>query len=351
MFGNILGGMALLVSLFAASPTSTNYVLPSYDIGSGGTDASSSSSYKLNAIAGSQSGDNQSSTSYSVRSGENPTQDANVPPAPTLTNPSSYYDRLLLVVNTGNNPTDTKYLIAISNDNFTTTNYVQTDNSIGASYTFTTYRTYASYGSGSGFNILGLSPNTTYKVKVRAIRGNFTESAYGPTTSGVATVGQSLSFGLTTTLTGTPPFTANFSGLVPGTVFAANADVNVALTTNALNGGAVYIQSSNSALFSASQSYSITSATTDLASAAKGYGAQVTSVSQASGGPLTAQSPFNGSADNIGGLTTALQQFLTTTGPITTGASTLRLKAKADSIVPAATDFGDQLTIIAAMNY
>jgi len=351
MIGNVLGGIALVMSLFAASPTSTNYVLPSYDIGSGGTDSSTSTSYKLNGTAGTQTAIQQTSSSYNLGSGENPTQDANVPPAPTLTNPSSYYDRLLLVVNDGGNPSDTKYLIAISSDNFTTTNYVQTDNSIGGTYTFTTYRTYASYGSGSGFLILGLSPNTTYKVKVRAIRGNFTESAYSPTTSGVATVGQSLSFGLTTTLSGTPPFTANFSGLTPGSVFAADADVNVALTTNALNGGAVYIKSSNGALVSSSQSYSISSASTDLALAAQGYGAQIISASQVSGGPLTAQSPFSGASDNVGVLTSALQQLLATSGPITTGTSAIRLKAKAGNTAPAATDFADQLTIVAAMNY
>ncbi len=351
MFGNIVSGAMVLVTLFAASPTSTNYVLPSYDIGSGGTDSSSSTSYKLNGTAGTQTGDTQTSTSYSLRGGENPTQDANVPPAPTLSNPSSYYDRLLLVINDGGNPTDTKFLVAISSDNFTTTSYVQTDNSIGATYTIGTYRTYASLGGGSGFLILGLSPSTTYKVKVRAIRGSFTESAYGPATAGVATNGQSLSFGVTTTLTGTPPFNANFSGLIPGTVYSADADVNVALTTNALSGGTVYIKSSNGALFSASQSYSISSSTADLALATQGYGAQVIATSAVSGGPFVAQSPFNGATDNVGALTSTLQQLLTTANPVATATSTVRLKAKAGSIAPATTDFSDQLTLVAAMSY
>ena len=149
MLKGFVGSTLVGLLFFAASPTSTNYVLPSYDIGNGGTDNSSSTNYRLNGTAGTQTGDSQNSTSYKLNGGENPTQDASVPPAPTLTNPSSYYDRLLLVVNQGGNPSDTKYVVAISNDNFVTTRYVQADNSIGSTYTLATFRTYGSYGGGS----------------------------------------------------------------------------------------------------------------------------------------------------------------------------------------------------------
>ena len=91
---------------------------------------------------------------------------ANVPPTPTLTNPASHYDRLKLVLATGGNPSDTKYLIAISDDDFATTKYVQADNSLGTSQALTNYQTYATWGGASGFYVLGLAPSTTYKVMV-----------------------------------------------------------------------------------------------------------------------------------------------------------------------------------------
>ncbi len=351
MLKSLFSRVLLAGVFFAVSPSSSNYVLPSYDIGSGGAANSTSSSYSLNGTAGLQTGGPLNSTSYSLTSGENPTQNANVPPAPTLTNPSNYYNQLLLVLNNANNPSDTKFLVAISSDNFVTTQYVQNDNSIGGSSSLSVYRTYASYGSGSGFLILGLSPSTTYKVKVKAIRGNFTESGYGPTTAGVATSAQTLSFGITTTLTSTPPFTANFSSLTLNSVVTANADINVSLDTNGLLGGAVYIKGNNTGLLSSSQSYTITSTSTDLSLAAKGYGAQVISTSQTSGGPLTGLSPYNGTLDNVGILSNTLQQFVSTSAPVTGAAATLRLKAKTDITVPVTNDFADTLSIVAAVSY
>lgn len=344
---SVLAGMVL----FAVSPSSTNYSLPAYDFGTGGVENGTSTNYRLNGLSGTQTGDPMSSTNYSVGGGENPTQNANVPPAPTLSNPANYYNRLQLVINRGANASDTKYLVAISSDGFATTYYVQGDNSIGSTYNLTNYRSYASYGSGSGFLILGLSQSTSYQVKVKALKGAFTETGYGPTTSPVATVAQSLTFGITTTLTPTPPFSASFSSLAPGSVYAANADINLDLTTNAVSGGAVYIRSQNAGLTSALSSYTISSGTADLALATDGYGAQIISATQSSGGPISSQSPYNGASDNVGVLSTSLQPLVATSSPVTTAASTLRLKARSSSIVPSATDFADTLTIVAAMNY
>lgn len=351
MFSGLVRLSSVAVLLFAAAPTSSNYALPSYDFGTGGVDNASSSNFRLNATTGTQSGDVQSSASYTLGSGQKPTQNSDVPPAPTLSNPSSYYDRLLLVVNPGPNPTDTTYLVAISSDGFATTRYVQSDNSIGSTYSRATFRTYASYGAASGFLILGLTPNTTYQVKVKAIQGNFTESAFSPVSSSVATSVQTLSFGLTTTLTSTPPFTATFTSLAAGSVFTANADINISYGTNALIGGTVYIAGQNTGLMSASTGYTIASATADLSSTSSGYGAQVVSASQVSGGPNTASAPYNGSSDNVGILTTSLQNILATSGPVTSATATLRLKARVDSTTPTASDYTDQLSIVAAMNY
>lgn len=340
----------ILSGIFAAAPSSTSFTLKAYDVGGGGG-TGSSASYNLNGVSGTQAGSTNTSSSYSVQSGEVPAAASNVPPAPMFTNPSSYYDRLKLVLNTGNNASDTKYAIAISPDNFaSTTQYVKSDHSVGSTLVLADYQTYATWGGASGFLILGLQQNTTYTVKVKAFQGNFSGTAYGPTAS-VATVQPQITFSVATVSNPTPPFTLSFASLALNTVFNANDDASISLTTNALSGGSIYLKDSNTGLTSGSASYTLASASTDLTAAAKGYGAIVTSATQSSGGPLAATSPFNGSGNNVGALTTALQQIAATTGPVTGGSLTVRVKAKTDLTVPEATDYADTLTFVAAMLY
>lgn len=334
--------------MFAVAPTSTNFTLKTHDFGNGGGDQSSTN-FDLNAETGEQSGDQLSSTNYEINGGLQNTQNANVPPAPTFTNPSSEYDRLHIIINTGNNPTDTKYEIAISTDSFVTTNYVQTDNTVGTTDTVAQYQTYASYGGGSGTWIVGLTPSTNYQVKVRALQGDFSGSAFGPTAS-ASTILSTLTFTVETSLSAVPPFSVGFTSLSPGVVSDGNATAEIGLSTNSANGGSVYIKSSG-LLSSVLGASSIASATADLSLAPSGYGVIVASASQSSGGPLSAVAPFNGTSNNVGGLTTGFQGILTTPSPITSGLASVNLKAKAEATTPSATDYTDSLTFVAAMLY
>lgn len=351
---HVLGISALSMGLlFAAVPSSSNFTLKSYDIGNGGSSSSSSANYRLNGVAGSQSGvgSGQTSANFTVEPGSNNTADANVPPAPALTNPEGYYDRLKLVINTGNNPSDAKYLIAISNDNFVTTQYVQSDNSIGSSQTIGNYQTYTAWGGSGGFSVLGLTGSTSYRAKVKAIQGSFTGTAFGPATAAALTLQTSVSMSLATSLTSTPPFPVSFVNLTAGTVTNSNADAIIGLSSNAANGGGVYVRGTNGALLSASTSNSIVSVSADLSAAGSGYGAQVISASQTVGGPLLKQAPYSGSANNVGVISTALQPILMTSGPITSGQGTVRLMAKPATTTLSADDYADVVTLIIAMNF
>ncbi|QQS20049.1 hypothetical protein IPL85_01155 [Candidatus Saccharibacteria bacterium] len=344
-----LWGLTLPVLLFAAAPSSTNYTLKTYNVGTGGG-TSTSTNYGLQAGTGAPSATAQSSTTYGAQSDGRGVVNANVPPAPTFTNPSSYYDRLKLVLATGGNPSDTKYLIAVSSDNFVTTLYVQTDNSIGASQAIVNYQTYTAWGGASGFSVVGLTPSTTYKVKVKALEGKSTGSAFGPVAT-ASTVAPSVTFSLATTLTGTPPFTVGFTSLAAGAVTNGSADGIISMTTNANNGGTVYLRDTHTGLYSTLANTTLASATADLSVASSGYGGQITSTSQSGGGPFTAQSPFNGTSNNVGAVTTSLQPLLATAGPITGGSGTLRLMAKAAALTPSAPDYGDSITLVAAMSF
>lgn len=330
--------------MLAALPSSSNYKLNNYGFGNGGTSNSASTNYNVNGLTGEQSTVKTSSGNFSDNGGNNGIQQANVPTV-AISNPSNYYNKLLLVLDTQGNPSDTLYAIAVSTDNFSTTNYVKSDGTIGGSLAYPSdYRTYASWGSGSGSLVIGLSATTTYYVKAKAISGKFTESAYGPVAS-ASTVGPQLSFSVS-------PSSLAIGTLLPGTVVTAAMTIDLAIATNGEQGGAVYIADSNGALTSSVYpSASISSATDDLGTAGNGYGMQVASSSQTSGGPLAAQSPYNGSGDNVGIVSSLIRKILDAPAPIVGGTGSINVKAKAAAIDAAAADYADIVTLVASGSF
>lgn len=342
-----------LLGLFATAPTSTTYHLQSYGIGSGGTSGSTSTTYGLTGIAGEQ-GDQASSTTYKAGTGLIPTQQANTPGAPTLTNAANTYDKLHITLDTGGNPSDTIFAIAISTDNFASNfNYVQSDHTVGATLSSSNYQTYTNWGGASGFNIIGLLPSTVYTVKVKAQQGKYTESAYSVTAS-ASTVSPSLTFEIDVSATDShtsPPYSTSFSNLLPNTVVNSSQYIWVSLETNGDNGGTVFISSQNTGLVSAAGSHTINSATADLSAVSEGYGAQLNSQTQTSGGPLAAQSPYTGTAQNVGIVDTAIRPLFVATSPIVGGRGSIVLKARATNGTPAAPDYSDILTLIASASF
>lgn len=340
--------VAGLVSLFSAMPSSTNYQLNNYDYGSGGTSGSSSTNYSLNANTGQASGSEGSSTNYKLRSGNNNSQQANVPHAPTFTNPASYYNKLHFIVNPSDNPSDTKFSIAISDDNFTTTRYIQNDNTVGPNKGAEDYQSYGAWGGAGGQDVVGLEPNKTYKIKVNAIQGNFTETEYGPEST-ASTIPPSITFDIDVSDTDSEtsaPYEIVFDKLYPGNVKNTLQKIWLDLDTNANSGAMIYIKSANTGLKSNYTGVTIPSATADLTVAGSGYGVQGVSATQTTGGPLSITSPYNGSGENVGGIDTWLRQVFSSPAPVTGGRSSLILKAKSTASTPFGSDYQDTLTII-----
>lgn len=339
--------------LFAAIPEGTNYKLQSYGVGSGGTGNSSSSSYSMEAISGETSGVQMSGTNYRNLSGMISTQLANVPQAPTLTNPSEFYNKLKLVIDNGANPSDAVFAVAISTDNFTTTQYVQSDRTIGPSLGIEDYQTHAAWGGATGFNLLGLKPNTTYDVKVRAMHGKFTESGYSATAS-AATVNPKLTFDLDVAATDTesnPPYDLAFNDLFPGSVVNSPSRIWVDFDTNGDNGGNVYIYGKNGGLTSAAVAHTISSLTADLSAINQGFGTQSASATQSAGGPITVANPYDGTSDAVGITDINIRKVYTATNPVTAGRSSLQLKAKVTPLTPASDDYAEILTVLAAPSF
>ena len=215
-------------------PSSTNYQLQSYSFGSGATNAASTN-FGLNGVAGEVEFGQPGSSNYQIGSGLAYMMKANVPGAPTLSTPANNYDRILFVLNTSSNPTDTTYALEIStSSNFSSNvNYIKQDGTVGTTLTSADYKTYTNWGGASGTFVTGLTSNTTYYIRAKARQGDFTESEYGPASS-ITTQIASLTFTVNNP-------TINFSNLNAGDSYTDSAKSDIlTMTTNAYNGYTIY---------------------------------------------------------------------------------------------------------------
>lgn len=353
MFNGILSVLSSGMLLFAALPAGTTYKLQSYGMGSGGVANSTSSSYAMEGISGETSGLSMTGTTYNGGSGFITTEQANVPAPPTFTNPSNYYNKLRIIIDTGSNPSDAVFAVAISTDNFTTTNYVQSDLTVGATLGIEDYLTYSSWGSGTGVNIIGLSANTTYKVKVRAMQGKFTESAYSGTST-AATVNPTLTFDLDAAFADSEtaaPYNVTFPDLLANTNTQSNERIWLDFDTNGDNGGKVYIYGLNNGLRSTKTAYTVPSGSVNLSGVSEGYGGKNDNITQSSGGPFTVVAPYDVTGNNVGIVDTSLRNLYSSTAPIVGGRASFRLSARVSATTPSSNDYSDVLTIVSAANF
>ena len=334
--------------LLFAFPASTNYSLRSFEFGSGGDSTMHSTNYALEGLAGEVATDRQTSANYAANSGLQFVQMANTPNTPTFTNDANWYDKLKIVIATSSNPTDTTFAVAISDDNFVTAKYVKNDSTIGTTLTIADYRTYTGWGGASGTLIIGLDPNVTYKAKVKARQGKYTEGPWGPVAS-ATTVGPTISMDIdiypSDSETG-PPYGVAVGDLQAGIVTTASDKIWLDFDTNAYSGGEVFVRDQYIGLHSTKATYTIPSSTTDLTLATSGYGLQGVSATQISGGPFTLVSPYNGAGNTVGIVDTTFRTVLTSTAPLVGGRASLQTKAKITDTTPAADDYSDTLTFI-----
>ena len=337
--------------LMATLPASSNFKLNSYGFGSGGTASSSSANYKINGIAGEQAG-SATSANYKVGAGENFLKQANVPSV-TATNINDWYDKLQLFIGTAGNPSDGTYAVAISPDNFTTTYYVQSDFTIDTTLNASNFLSYSAWGSGSGATVRGLTPSTVYSVKAMAMRGKFTQSAFGPVATGTTSAQHlSLDIGISPTYAITsPPYALNMGSLLAGSVFTASNEIWLTVSTNGDSGAILFGGGQYGGLNSASTGQFISSSTVDLATLSQGFGEQDSSATQLVGGPLVEDSPYNVAGTNIGQDATTYQEWFTSVNPIVDGKGSVSLLAKTSATTPSAPDYTETLTTVAASTF
>jgi hypothetical protein len=329
-------------------PSSSSFQLLDYGFGAGGTATSSSTNFMFQGIVGEIEMASLSSNNFRIGPGLTYALQPNTPLVPAFTNPSNYYNKLQLSINQSGNSTDTTFAISISTDGFVNNVlYVQGDGTLGPAPIFQTYAVWQP--SSNPVIIIGLTPGTTYYARVAAKRGTFTQGPFGPIAT-AATINPTFTFSLQTSTTTNPPFSVGIGVVNAGQVTTSWQSVTTTISTNANNGGTVYLYGTNAGLVSVTAgNYKINSVSNDLGSVLEGYGAQGTSVS---GAPMELLSPYNVTGNNVGIVDTTKRAFADSTGQqVTNGSATFQLKAKASTNTPAATDYSDTLTVIASGSF
>ncbi len=334
----------------AALPGTTNYELRSYGFGSGGTAESGTANYSLEGLAGEIGALDTSTDTYGMRGGLFGTQLASLPAAPTFQNQGDWYNKLALIIETSDNPGDTTFAVAISSDDFVTTRYVQSDDTVGDALGSEDFRDYTGWGAGEGVEIIGLQPDTTYKVKVKARQGRFTETGFGPEAAAATSV-PSLVFDIDIADSDqetSAPYSLAFGQVQPATVTDSPDLIWLDIDSNAESGVLVYIVSENDGLLSSAAGYTISPVTGDLGSLEEGIGAQNTYADQSAGGPLAPRSPYDGGGDTIGAVDSQFRQILASSTPLSSGRAAFLLKIKTAPLTPAAADYVDIYTLMAS---
>ena len=268
---------------------STNFTIRG-DTVSSGSSTGTTSNYGLIGDINPFS-DLSASNSFKQEVGYSPRIQANTPYAATLQNDQEYYDRLLIIIDESDNPSDTVFAVAISDDNFQTQEYIQNDGTVSAVLGTEDYRTYVSWGEGTGSFILVLNQNTDYKVRVKALNGDFTETGYSPDSNEVSTTVPYVNMGVTVS--------ALSFGVMNINSVSQTSTTAVVVNSNAYTGYQVYVSDkgddANGGLYNGVSSL-IESNDGTLISGFEGYGVQASS--------LTADidASFDVSGDNIGGL-------------------------------------------------
>jgi hypothetical protein len=330
----------LVLGLFASFSASANYQLNSYGLGPAGTNSASSTTYSLRGALGEQANGTTNSTTYQSNNGSINASQLNTPPAPSLSNGNnSFYNKLLLIINSSQDPSNSTYSVEVSTNNFTTYSYLQADGSLS---TTPVYQSYSAWGGSSGIDIVGLANSTTYEARVDAQAGKFSDTNFSVAAT-ASTVAPSISFGVN-------PNTIAMGSLLPGSV-VTSPSLSFGLSTNANSGGAIYIYGQYGGLYSAFANHTIAAVSGNLSSLSEGFGVQASNPTETSGGPFEINSIYAGTSSIVGGESTIPTQFISSAYPITNGSATAVTKAITSSATPPASDYSETLTFLGAANF
>jgi len=336
-----------------ANMESSHYRIEGEDVTSGGQEEGSAN-YSVWEDIGNWVSSKLSSSNYSLGGGPTQQIQAHGPSQPTFENDTATrYDRLKYTIDNGGNPTDALFAIAITDDGWSTTNFIQADGTIASSIA---WQTYTGWGGASGEYVTGLKPDTAYKIKVVANRGDFTTSPYSGEAE-AATVNPQITFDIdinTSHSETSAPYAITVGELYFNTITTGTNKIYLDLTTNTEQGTTIYVKDSNNGLYSSIANYTISSASETLQTnqdTDDGYGLQNGTWS-ASSGSWTESGTYNVSGNSVGAVSTNWSEIANTTGDtLVSGSGEIIVKAVAAKITPAVDDYEDTITFRVIATY
>lgn len=124
------------------------------------------------------------------------------------------------------------------------------------------------------------------------------------------------------------------------------------VSTNAEAGASVYVHDQNAGLKSSSLNYTVPAVSNNLTSVSEGFGLQNVSKAQLSGGPLEYASPFDGTSNSVGAVSTTIREiFHTNSSSIDQGRGAVALKAKVSAVTPGSNDYADTIVMIVSASF
>lgn len=221
------------------------------------------------------------------------------------------YDRARIEIDSQNNPTDTLYAIQITTtSDWTYYGYVDGNTRTiisPSSLSIDDFLTKSAWENVSDvYNILGLTPGTEYYVRISALQGDFTQSAFGPAKSAITaypTVRFAVNVGSSYSEDSSPIHTINFDYLSSASVETADKLIWLSCGTNALNGISGLVVGENDGLYSSESLYTISSDfyRTDLTNT-EGFGIVGSDYEEALLGPTSVESDYAENGFYAGGI-------------------------------------------------
>lgn len=161
-----------------------------------------------------------------------------------------------------------------------------------------------------------------------------------------ASVAETFSFALSGT-------TDNLGALSTSSVVSSPTPRTATISTNANNGWSAWAKDNNTGLNSATASYTIASTTpgtnSTLSGGSEGYNTGVTASQVGGSGTISVAAAFAGGASGQGGgLDTSLRTLASSNGTADSATLTLTNNATISALTPAASDYTDTITVIAA---
>lgn len=251
------------------------------------------------------------------------------------------------------NPTDTLYSVQITTDsNWNSWQYIDGATFLieeEATHDIDDYLTQSSWENPI-FNILSLTPNTTYYIRITALHGDFTESIPGSAQSATTAYPQiifdiDVSDTAGSTAETSSPYLIDLGTLTYNSVTTASDLIWFDLGTNMTSGASIFGTSINYGLYSASVDYTILAVNDNLDNVF-GYGLQNFNISETFLGPLIATTNFNQAGNTVGAVTSnpGGVEILNTSGePIFEGRAAFYIKAKMDESTLSASDYSETI--------